>query len=215
LGVLVMCNGVVHNNNHRHLDPDEFRGFAMADDLAPLVFINGADTKSAQMFTLAHELAHIWLGESAVSDAQPTSLPDQAVERWCNQVAAELLVPLANIRMEYNARNELQTEVNRLARRFKVSTLVILRRIYDAEGLTREEFWRAYEQELERLRAIPKGSGGNFYLTQAARVSKRFAAALVANTLEGHTLYHDAFRMLGFSKHTTFRELGHSLGVGV
>lgn len=215
LGILVMCNGVVHNNNHRHLDPDEFRGFAMADDLAPLVFINGADTKSAQMFTLAHELAHIWLGESAVSDAQPVFMPDQAVERWCNQVAAELLVPLADIREEYDKRAELQDQVSLLARRFKVSTLVILRRIHDAGGLTRKEFWDAYEQERERLGAVPKGSGGNFYLTQAARVSKRFATALVVSTLEGQTLYHDAFRMLGFSKHTTFRELGRSLGVGV
>lgn len=215
LGILVMCNGVVHNNNHRHLDPEEFRGFAMADHLAPLVFINGADTKAGQMFTLAHELAHIWIGESAVSDSQPVFMPDQAVERWCNQVAAELLVPLADIREEYDKRTELQDEVSRLARRFKVSTLVILRRIHDAGGLTREELWDAYDQELKRLRAIPKGSGGNFYLTQAARVSKRFAAALVASTLEGQTLYTDAFRMLGFSKHATFQELGRSLGVGV
>lgn len=215
MGVMVMCNGVVHNNTHRHLDPEEFRGFAMADDLAPLVFINGADTKSAQMFTLAHELAHIWIGESAVSDAQPVFMPDQAVERWCNQVAAEMLVPLADINKEYDKRAELQDEVSRLARRFKVSTLVILRRIHDAGGLTREELWTAYDAELERLHAIPKGSGGNFYLTQAARASKRFAAALVASTLEGQTLYTDAFRMLGFSKHETFQELGRSLGVGV
>lgn len=214
-GVLVMCNGVVHNNNHRRLDPEEFRGFAIADDFAPLVFINGADTKSAQMFTLAHELAHIWLGESAVSDAGPASVPSQVVERWCNQVAAELLVPLAMMRQEFDRFGDLQDEVSRLARRFKVSTLVVLRRIFDTGGITKTEFETAYHEELDRLRAIPKGSGGNFYLTQAARVSKRFAAALVANTLEGQTLFTDAFRMLGFSKQSTFQELGRSLGVGV
>ncbi len=215
LGVLVMCNGVVHNNNHRHLDPEEFRGFAMADDLAPLVFINGADTKAAQMFTLAHELAHIWLGQSAVSDAQAVRVPEQQVERWCNQVAAELLVPLELARQEYDAAADLREEVNRLARRFKVSTLVILRRIHDAGGLTKEEFWEAYRGEVARLRAMPRGTGGNFYLTQAARVSKRFATALVISTREGQTLYRDAFRMLGFSKQSTFLELGRSLGVGV
>jgi len=215
LGVLVMCNGVVHNNNHRHLDPEEFRGFAMADDLAPLVFINGADTKSAQMFTLAHELVHIWLGQSAVSDAQAVRVPEQKVECWCNQVAAELLVPLELVTQEYAASTDLPEEVTRLARRFKVSTLVILRRIHDAGGLTDQRFWTAYHAEVARLRAIPRGTGGNFYLTQAARVSKRFATALVISTREGQTLYHDAFRMLGFSKQSTFLELGRSLGVGV
>jgi hypothetical protein len=92
---------------------------------------------------------------------------------------------------------------------------VVLRRLHDAGGLSRDQFWQAYVQELDRLRAIPKKPGGDFYLTQAARVSKRFAAALVANTLEGHTLYTDAFRMLGFSKLATFEELGRSLGVGL
>jgi Zn-dependent peptidase ImmA (M78 family) len=213
LGILVMCSGVVLNNNRRHLNPEEFRGFAMADELAPLVFINGADTKAAQMFTLAHELAHIWIGQSAVSDAQAAWVPEDAVERWCNRVAAELLVPLEVLRAEYDAGTELRAEVDRLARRFKVSTLVILRRIHDAGGLTREQLWQAYDEEIERLSALPKGSGGNFYLTQAARVSKRFARALVVSTLEGQTLYRDAFRLLGFSKLATFHELGRSLGV--
>ena len=96
---------------------------------------------------------------------------------------------------------------------FKVSTLVILRRIRDTGGLTDGQFQSAYSQELARLKALPKGSGGDFYLTQGARIGKRFARALVASTLEGQTLHRDAFRMLGFSKLSTFRELGRSLGV--
>lgn len=207
LGVMVMVSGVVGNNNRRKLDPEEFRGFALSDGLAPLVFINGADTKAAQMFTLAHELAHIWLGRSALSDIGPASTPSNNVESWCNRVAAELLVPLAVLRDEYQRGADLLVEVKRLARRFKVSTLVILRRIHDAGGLTREQFWRAYQEEVERLLAIQRGSGGDFYLTQAARVSKRFARALVVSTLEGQTLHRDAFRLLGFSKLRTFHEL--------
>jgi len=214
IGIMVMCSGVVMNNNHRHLNPEEFRGFAMADPLAPLVFLNGADTKAAQMFTLAHEIAHIWLGQSAVSDVQASWISDHRVERWCNKVAAEFLVPLDLIKHDFEKDADLQDELNRLARRFKVSTLVILRRLYDAGGITLDEFQQIYRQELARLISIvAKGGGGNFYLTQAARVSKRFARALIASTLEGQTLHRDAFRMLGFSKLATFHELGHSLGV--
>ena len=213
-GVMVMVSGVVGSNTHRKLDPQEFRGFALADNLAPLVFINGSDTKAAQMFTLAHELAHIWLGQSAVSDAQAIQTPEHAVEQWCNRVAAELLVPLAAIRSEFQRSNSLHAEMNRLARSFKVSTLVILRRIHDIGGITQQQLWQTYREELERLRGIvASGSGGNFYLTQAVRVSKRFARALVVSTLEGQTLHRDAFRLLGFSKLATFHELGQRLGV--
>jgi Zn-dependent peptidase ImmA (M78 family) len=214
LGVLVMVSGVVGSNNRRKLDPQEFRGFALSDGEAPLVFINGADTKAAQMFTLAHELAHVFLGLSAVSDAQALAVPDHAVEHWCNRVAAELLVPLAVLRDEYDRSAALRDETDRLARRFKVSTLVVLRRIHDAGGLNRYAFWRVYEEEVARLRALPKGSGGDFYLTLGARSSKTFARALVISTLEGRTPFTEAFRLLGFKKMATFREVAHSLGVG-
>jgi Zn-dependent peptidase ImmA (M78 family) len=214
LGILVMCSGVVRNNNHRPLDPEEFRGFALADALAPLVFINGKDTKAAQMFTLAHELAHIWIGQSALSDAGAFAVPDHAVEAWCNRVAAEVLAPLRLVLAEFRSDQDLDAEVKRLARRFKVSSLVVLRRIYDAGGLTRDDFHEAYEAEVAQLRAAtPKGGKGDFYLTQAARVSKRFARALVVSTLEGHTLYRDAFQMLGVSKLETFNAMGRSVGV--
>jgi Zn-dependent peptidase ImmA (M78 family) len=215
LGVLVMVNGVVGNNTHRKLDPDEFRGFALSDRFSPLVFINGADTKAAQMFTLAHELSHVWLGESALSDVEPVSAPGDAIEGWCNRVAAEVLVPLMALREIYEQGEDLTPALDRIARYFKVSTLVVLRRIYDAGGLTRQELGQAYSAELGRLLCtVRKGGGGDFYLTEAARVGKRFARALVSSTLEGQTLYRDALHLLGISKSSTFQELAHSLGVG-
>ncbi len=214
LGVLVMVSGIVGSNTRRKLDPNEFRGFALADDLAPLIFVNGADTKAAQMFTLAHELAHLWLGASALSDSRPDSLPAHDVEAWCNRVAAELLAPLAVLREAYRKDENLPDALEHLARRFKVSTLVILRRIHDADGLTREEFREAYDAELKKLKAkISKSSGGSFYPTLKARVGRRFGHALVSSTLGGRTSFSESFRLLGIKKMSTFREAGKSLGV--
>lgn len=216
-GVLVMRSGVVGNNTHRPLDVEEFRGFTLADPLAPVVFVNAADTKSGQMFTLAHEVAHVWSGETALSDEDPRRLDARGTEAWCDAVAAELLVPADEMRLAFNRTRPIAAETSRLARRFKVSTLVVLRRAYDIGALTPAAFHAAYETELDRLRGLGErgGDGGNFHRTEAARVSRRFAQALVASTVEGHTLYRDAFRMLGISKLQTLRDFGQTIGVAV
>jgi len=215
MGALVMVSGVVLNNNRRHLDPEEFRGFAMVDPLAPLVFINGADSKAAQMFTLAHELAHLWIGASSLSDSTVGSTPDQAIESWCNRVAAELLVPMAALRASLAPREALVDTLARLARVFKVSTLVILRRLFDAGQIAQTVFRDAYATELRRLADLRQASGGDFYRTTTARVSRRFGRALVESTLEGRTLYRDAFRMLGISKTGTFNEFARRLELAI
>ena len=211
--ILVMVSGIVGNNAHRRLDPGEFRGFTLVDDLAPLIFLNGADTKAAQMFTLAHELAHLWLGRSALSNSSPNAVPEYKVETWCNQVAAELLVPLAVLREEYRRGEELPEALIRLTHRFKVSELVLLRRIYDIGCLTREQFQKSYDDELKRLQYKTGNIGEDFYAPQTARLGRRFARAVVADTLEGRTMFRDAFHMLGFSKLETFCNLAKNLGI--
>ena len=212
-GVLVMVNGVVGNNTHRKLDPEEFRGFALVDDVAPLVFINGADTKAAQMFTLAHELAHLWLGQSALSDSAPNSVPSHRIEAWCNRVAAEVLVPLSILRQEYRQNEGLPEALPRLARRFKVSSLVLLRRIHDLGALGDAAFRAAYRIELERLRAMPGISGGNFFPTLRTRVGRRFGRALVTSTMGGRTSFTESFRLLGIKSPAALQDFADSLGM--
>ena len=137
--------------------------------------------------------------------------PDQAIERWCNSVAAELLVPMAALRASLVAREALPETLARLARVFKVSTLVVLRRLLDVGQLGQAAFRRAYSDELQRLADLRQTSGGDFYRTTTARVSRRFGRALVESTLEGRTLYREAFRMLGISRTSTFNEFARRL----
>lgn len=208
-GVLVMVSGVVGSNNHRKLDPEEFRGFALSDELAPLIFVNGSDSKAAQIFTLAHEVGHVALGETALSDATARVSPAQIIERWCNAFAAEILVPRAEI--QAIPTDDLQT----LARHFKVSTLAILRRLFDLGRMTQQQYWARYDNELERLQTIDArgASGGNFYYTTMARAGKRLTRALVTSVLEGNGSFTEALRLLGFKKMAAFDELARLAGV--
>lgn len=188
------------------------------DALAPLVFVNRADTKAGQIFTLAHELTHICLGESAVSDAEPVKRPTHQIENWCNQVAAQFLVAKKDLNDVVILKEPWRPEqLDRLARHFKVSTLVVLRRLYDTGTLTFDQYREAYAAERARvmtaIEARSGNGGGDFYNTLRSRVSSRFAHALVVSTLEGQTLYRDAFDMLGLKKVSTFENLARKLGV--
>lgn len=204
-GALVMTSGIVGNSTRRKLDPTEFRGFALSDPLAPLVFVNGADAKGAQLFTLAHEMAHVALDETALSDSPLEQEPDHEVERWCSRVAAEFLVPLDEVRENYDARIGLRETLRRLTRRFRVSALVALRRLRDADLVSVSTYRERWAEEIGRVRAST--GGGDFCATPGSRVGHRFARSLVVSTLEGRSTYSEAFRLLGIRRAETFRRM--------
>ena len=211
-GVLVVFNGVVGNNTRRRLDPAEFRGFVLVDEYAPLVFVNNADAKSAQMFTLAHELAHLFLGSSAAFDLRGMQPADDPTEQLCNQAAAEFLVPSDLMRETWHEIRAKNLGLQAIAIRFRVSEIVAARRALDLRLITWDQFWDFYRESQAR-RNVAQSGGGNFYANQDFRVGRPFAAAVVQATRAGNLLYSEAYRLTGlygktFEEYATYIETG-------
>jgi Zn-dependent peptidase ImmA (M78 family) len=207
MGTLVFSNSVVGLNNSRPLDPEEFRGFVLCDPYAPVIFINDADTKSARIFTLAHELVHIWLGQDGVFNLENMLPAKDETERFCNAVAAEFLIPDYKLTQRWEEVRATERQLYTIARWFKVSPVVAARRALDLKLITKSEFFVFYQQDradwLKRKEEEKKGKGGgNFYATQGMRLGRRFSSAIVRAAKEGRILFQDAYRLTGMKGDT-------------
>lgn len=215
-GALVVINGVVGNDTHRKLDPAEFRGFVLADDYAPLVFINGSDARSAQMFTLAHELAHLWIGEGGIFDLPEMQSGGDRREVFCNRVAAEFLVPVAELKRFWPNANREADPFQAIAKEFKVSPIVAARRALDLGLIDQPRFfafYQAYQTDERRTAAKAKG-GGDFYNNQNVRLGKRFARAVMLAAKEGRLLYREAYSLTGLQG-ATFDKYAKELNISL
>lgn len=207
IGILVFSNSVVGSNNHRPLDPEEFRGFVLVDGIAPSIFLNDADSKSARMFTLAHELVHVWIGQDAIVNLVNLMPTRDETERFCSRVAAELLVPKHKMLERWEDAHQTADPFASIGRWFKVSPLVAARRALDL-GLIGEseffDFYRADRAAYFNRKALEKQKrgGGNFYATQAVRLGRPFSDAVVRSAREGRLLYTEAHRLLGMKGET-------------
>ena len=216
LGVIVTINGVVGNNAHRALNVEEFRGFALCDEYAPLIFVNGADAKSAQMFTLAHELAHIWLGPvgSGLSGFSGIVPKGNDIEVFCDAAAAEFLVPETELRRRWPDVQRDPAPFQTLAHRFKVSPIVIGRRAMDLRLVDRQLFFQFYadytRQEVRHKQA--SGGGGDFYSSQNYRVGRLFALQVIRAAKDGRIGFRQAYELTGLNG-GTFQEYDHRLGM--
>src|SRR5699024_12134755 len=128
--ILVFRNSIVKNNTRASLSVDEFRGFAISNKYAPAIFINTRDSKSANLFTLVHELAHLWLGLEGVTNIEYEYLAsiknpntEVLIERFCNKVAAEFLMPAKLFKDNWVKANPSDLEVKNIAKYFGVSEL--------------------------------------------------------------------------------------------
>jgi Zn-dependent peptidase ImmA (M78 family)/transcriptional regulator with XRE-family HTH domain len=200
IGVLVFRSGIVGNNTRRTLDVSEFRGLALSDPVAPAIFVNARDAKSAQVFTMAHELAHIWIGESAATDATADmeAVENQSeIERFCDRVATELLVPGQHFIRDWPSQATVADATELLASRYRVSGTMILRRAFELDLITAEAFYRQLAVEKRRLlEHREKRKGGNFDASFTARNGRLLVESLFGSVLEGQTLYREAAAIL-------------------
>lgn len=216
-GITVIVNGMLKNNTHRPLDIDEFRGFVLSDVYAPLVFINGQDSKAARMFTLIHEIAHLLIGESGILDitlGNNISIPH---ERWCNRVAAEFLTPKSQVLAIWNVNSDADINLDNLKRRLKVSRLVCIYRAFELNLISADEKNKFVSKETAKIESLKKKNkekegGPSSYLMLRYKNGRNLALAVISEVKGNRMLYRDAFRLLGISSAQNLDKFASRLG---
>ena len=214
IGIIFIRNGIVGNNTNRKLNVDEFRGFVLVDSFAPLIFINGRDDKSPQMFTLIHELVHLFLGRGGLIGSFEDS--SNEIERYCNKVSAEFLVPEQQLQKywkTFSKEESLEEIVKDLSSKFKVSFSVIIWKCRDSKLISKQE--AEHLKNIFKPSASSKSKGGNYYASQKYRVGQNFARTVISELLDHNISYGDAFDLLQVKNIQTLKGLSKQVGLPI
>ena len=212
-GMLVVSNGVVGSNTKRELDIAEFHGFALVDKYAPLFFVNARDHKAAQMFTLAHEVAHLFIGETGLSILNKMLPVNNETERFCNRVAAEFLVPQKTLQEYWPVARDKENPFQAIAREFKVSVVVAAHRALDFGLINKETFLTLYKRNKRQSESRKPTTGrGDIWDAIRWRIGARFAGAVARAAREGRLTYRDAYSLTDL-KGDAFERMPEELGV--
>lgn len=217
-GVLVLSTSIVGSNTKRKLDPKEFQGFAMPDALAPLIFVNQNDYLSARIFTLMHELVHIWMGVSGVSIQDYLERPvnqNERTQRRANEIAAEILVPAKDLISRWQAYADIDEGLDELRKYYKVSVFVILRRIYDLGMVSFDTYHSKYDELIEGIVPKKKGGGGGGYQTYFSRNSTTITTTILNSVSGGKMLPTQASKLLNVNPRTLYNMQQYLGGKGI
>jgi len=206
IGIIVFKNSILVNNTHIKLNPAEFRGFTIVDEIAPVIFINSADGVRAQIFTLFHETAHIWIGKSAVSDADFDNQDE--TEKLCNLVAVEILMPKEKILENWDKSLEPIENINIISKKYYISKLAISYRALNLNLITKDEHESIKEAlKKEQSEIVKKEKGGDYYKNLTVRNSKTFTKEVINSLKSGEILYKEAAQLLNVKNLKILHEL--------
>lgn len=207
IGIIVMMNGIVGANTHRALNIDEFRAFTLVDDIAPLIFINSNDSNGGRLFSLLHEITHIWYGINSLFNDNSTGKSNiKELEVKCNAIAAELLVPNSVFvrKWKRSVSNNIVDNVKELSRFFNCGTTIIARRAFDNGFITKNEYIEIARSAIESFKLSKSNikSGGDYYNTALTRIDKRVLNAMYDSAYGGRASFTEVFRLTHTSRKT-------------
>lgn len=220
--VLVMTSGIVGNNTRRKLNVEEFRAFTLVNKYAPLIFINSCDSDNGKLFSILHELAHVWTGENSFYNA-PINADSESreVEKFCNAVAAEILVPTESFLEKWKSSyDEILDKIGKIAKSFRCSRFVVVRKALDHGKISQETYEQIVKEltsqfkEWQESQKENKGTGGDYYRNLASKIDRNFVMALARSASEGRTQYTEIYRLTNTNRKTFGRLLEEVGGAG-
>jgi Zn-dependent peptidase ImmA (M78 family)/DNA-binding XRE family transcriptional regulator len=198
-GILVVRSGIVKSSTRRTLAVADFRGFAISDPVAPLVCINGKDSVAARVFTLVHEIVHIWLGKGGISNSDSADAKNTLpIEKFCNSVAVRVLVPPDQFNDLWNESRSAD-RIDKLAAAFRVSAIVIVRRAYETGKISHPQFLQMLHAARANQKPVKSTPGGNPEKNMRARNSGLVTDAALLSVRRGRLVFRDAANILGVS----------------
>jgi Zn-dependent peptidase ImmA (M78 family) len=215
VGLFVLLIGDL-GSHHTALSVESFRGFAIADNIAPFVVINDQDSRAAWSFTLLHELAHVWLGKTGISSV----FAETTLERFCNDVASAMLLDDTELKgLEVTNQTSVADAVERIdsfAHERNISRAMVAYRLLRARVIEvamwaslRAEFKRLWVEQRDRKRAMAreKETGPSYYTIRRHRVGKALLDLIARMTSRGAITSTKAGKVLGVRPHNVFEML--------
>jgi Zn-dependent peptidase ImmA (M78 family) len=194
-GIFISRTSFIHSR--LKLDSDELQGFAIADPYAPFVFVNSEDWNAPQLFTLVHELAHIWIAETGISNDVEPEIKNKGkfhpVELFCNEVAANALMP-KEIVLNFGAESfQSSRDVFKISKQLGVSSFALLVRalnlnivsISTYQQLKKQadidfaEFLKREAEKKAKQKVKENPGGPNYFLLQLNRNSRLFTQTVL------------------------------------
>ena len=216
--ILVMQSGNVGNNNKQKLDVEEFRGFALSDKYAPLIFVNTSDSANARTFTLIHELVHLLLGNTGISAPESNPDPQNQIEQYCNAVASEYLLPAKTLTAYCEACGKLDYEkISAFALKQKISFAVVAISARKHRLISQSTFDRLYAEyrqkcavaaDSKRAQEKKRKGGPPFEVVAARRLGSLLIKAILTEVRYGGLRPSEACHLLSVQKIATAEKLG-------